>query len=94
MARNRTDARPRIATDQPDGLCKVKLGEHETAGTMAVALRSLASQLERYDRYRPVTGLRIVRETREIVVTLGGEADGQHNDRTSAGIPAGDSRAH
>lgn len=79
-ARNRTDARPRLATEQPDNIARVKLSEHETASTMAVALRSLASQLERYDRYRPVTGLRIVRETREIVVTLGGEADGQHND--------------
>lgn len=75
MARNRTDARPRIAVDLPDGLCRVKLGEHETAGTMAVVLRSLASQLERYPRDRRVTGFRIVRETREVVITLesGGE---------------------
>jgi|GEM_PF-4721461 hypothetical protein len=75
MARNRTDARPRIATDQPDGLCRVKLSEHETASTMAVALRSLASQLERYPRDRRVTGFRIMRDTREVVITLesGGE---------------------
>lgn len=76
-ARNRTDARPRIATDQPDGLCRVKLSEHETAGTMAVVLRSLASQLERYPRDRRVTGLHIRRETRELIVTLGGDADGK-----------------
>ena len=75
MARRQSDSRPRIAADQPDGLCRVKLGEHETAGTMAVVLRSLASQLERYPRDRRVTGFRILRETREIVVTLGGEAD-------------------
>lgn len=70
MARNRMDARPRIAADLPDGLCRVKLGEHETAGTMAVALRSLASQLERYPRDRRVTGFRIMRDTREVVITL------------------------
>lgn len=75
MARNRTGARPRIAADQPDNIARVKLGEHETAGTMAVVLRSLASQLERYPRDRRVTGLHIRRETREVVITLesGGE---------------------
>jgi len=48
----------------------VKLGEHETASTMAVALRSLASQLERYPRDRRGTGFRIAKEKREIIVTL------------------------
>jgi len=70
MARNRTDARLRIATDQPDNIARVKLSEHETASTMAVALRSLASQLERYPRDRRVTGFRIAKETRELIVTL------------------------
>lgn len=69
--------KPRVATDLPEGVCRVKLGQHETAGTMAVALRSLASQLERYPRDRRVTGLHIRRETRELIVTLGGDADGK-----------------
>nr|PZM99539.1 MAG: hypothetical protein DIU74_12415 [Pseudomonadota bacterium] len=75
MARRPSDARPRLAADQPDNIARVKLSEHETAGTMAVALRSLASQLERYPRDRRVTGFRIMRDTREVVITLesGGE---------------------
>lgn len=70
MARRQSDSRPRIAADQPDGICFVKLERNETAGTLAVAFRSLASQLERYERDRPWKGMRFDRATSRLIIEL------------------------
>lgn len=64
-SRTLTNARP-----YPEGICYVKVNEHETAGTMAVLMRSLASQLDKYERDRPVKGMRFDREKRYFLIEL------------------------
>lgn len=63
--RELTSARP-----YPEGVCYVKVNEHETASTMAVLMRSLASQLDKYERDRPVKGMRFDREKRYFLIEL------------------------
>jgi len=71
--RELTSARP-----YPEGVCYVKVNEHETASTMAVLMRSLASQLDKYERDRPVKGMRFDREKRYFLIEL-------HPDKEESG---------
>lgn len=64
-SRELTSARP-----YPQGICYVKINEHETASTMAVLMRSIAAQLEKHERDRPVKGIRFDREKRYFLIEL------------------------